>query len=241
MQDDVPIEDKRWQGNQPKRLLKAIIAHGSERVSKEVITEELWPEGQTEAVENKFKVTLHRLRKVLEPKTDKTLGYAYIQLKDRFISLDKDLCDVDVDEFESLYDKGNIKERNGDVKEALSLYQAAAKLYQGDFLKEDLYEPCVRIKRLELRIKYIDLLYKTAQLHESRGAASKAIGCYKKVVQSDPVSEKAYQRLMTLYSNRGMRSAALKVYEECRQALQADLDTVPDEVTTSIYKKVLES
>lgn len=61
------------------------------------------------------------------------------------------------------------------------------------------------------------------------------------IENSDPVSEKAYQRLMTLYSNRGMRSAALKVYEECRQALQTGLDTATDEVTTSIYRKVLET
>ena len=74
LQDDFPIEDKKWQGNQPKRLLKAIIARGSERVSKEVIIEELWPEGQPEAVKKNFKVTLHRLRKALEPKTDKILG-----------------------------------------------------------------------------------------------------------------------------------------------------------------------
>lgn len=241
LQDDSPIEDKNWQGNQPKRLLKAIIARGSEKVLKEVIIEDLWPEGRPEAVEKNFKVTLHRLRKALKPARDKTLGYAHIHLKDKFISLDKELCQVDMDEFLSLYEKGKIKEKKGDIKEALSLYEAAANLYQGDFLKEDLYEPFAHIKRLDLRIKHIDLLYKTAELYESSGTANKAIACYKKVVQSDPVSEKAYQRLMTLYSNRGMRSAALKVYEECRQALQAGLDTVPDEVTTSIYKKVLES
>jgi ATP/maltotriose-dependent transcriptional regulator MalT/DNA-binding SARP family transcriptional activator len=241
LKNDVPIEDKKWQGNQPKRLLKAIIARGSLKVSKEIIMEDLWPESQPEAVENKFKVTLHRLRKVLEPKTDKTIGYTYIQLKDKFISLDKDLCYADADEFLSLYDKGKIKEKSGDETEALSFYEAAAKLYQGDFLKEDLYESWTYIKREELRIKYIDLLYKTAQLYESRGGANKAIACYKKVIQSDPASENAYRRLMTLYSNRGMRSAALKTYEECKQALQTGLDTVPDEVTTSIYKKVLES
>ncbi|MFC1788411.1 BTAD domain-containing putative transcriptional regulator [Thermodesulfobacteriota bacterium] len=241
LRDDVLIENKKWQGNQPKLLLKAMIAHGSLKVSKEIIIEDIWPEGRPEAVEKNFKVTLHRLRKALETPTDKTLGSAYIHLKDKFISLDKDLCHVDADEFLSLYEKGKIKEKKGDAKEALSLYEAAAKLYQGDFLKEDLYAPWADIKRRELRKKYLDLLYKTAELYESRGASKKAIACYKKVVQSDPVAEKAYQRLMTLYSNRGMRSAALKVYEECKKALQTDLDTAPDEITTSIYKKVLET
>ena len=241
LRGNVLIEDKKWQGNQPKRLLKAIIARGSERVSKEIIIEDLWPEGRPEAVEKNFKVTLHRLRKALKPTANKPLGSYYIHLKDKLISLDKDLCHVDVDEFLSLYDKGKIKEKNGDTKRALSLYETSAKLYQGDFLKEDLYEPWAQIKREELRLKYIDLLYKTAQLYESIGTANKAIGCYRKVVQSDSFSEKAYQRLMTLYSNRGMRSAAVKIYEECKNALLTGLGTEPDEITTSIYKKILET
>ena len=131
LRDDALIEDNKWQGNQPKLLLKAIIARGSDKVSKEIIIEDLWPEGRSEASEKNFKVTLHRLRKALGPKTDKTLGSAYIHLKDKFISLDKDLCHVDVDEFLSLYEKGNIKEKKGDTKEALSHYEAAANLYQG--------------------------------------------------------------------------------------------------------------
>jgi len=105
---------------------------------------------------------------------------------------------------------------------------------------EDLYAPWAELKREELRTKCIKLLYRMAELQENRGASKKAISCYKKIVQSDPFAERAYQRLMVLYSNRGMRSAALKIYEECKQALQTGLDTEPDEITTSLYKKVLE-
>jgi ATP/maltotriose-dependent transcriptional regulator MalT/DNA-binding SARP family transcriptional activator len=239
--DDFPIQDKKWQGNQPKRLLKAIIARGSGSVSKEIIIEDLWPEGRPKAVEKNFKVTLHRLRKALEPKTEKTLGSSYIHLKDKFICLDKERCHVDVDEFLSLREKGKQKEKEGYIKEALSLYEESAKRYKGDFLVEDLYVPWAGVKREELRKKYIELLYRMAELQENRGASKKSTACYKKVVQSDPFAEKAYQRLMTLYSNRGKRSAALKVYEECKKALQTGLDTEPDELTTSLYKKILET
>ncbi|MEJ2659018.1 MAG: BTAD domain-containing putative transcriptional regulator [Desulfobacterales bacterium] len=239
--DDSLIKEKEWQGSRPRLLLKNVIARGCRGVLQDIIIEDLWPEGRPKASERNFKVTLHRLRKALEPNLDKTLGSSYIQLKDKSIVLDKELCHVDADEFEFLYDKGRIKEKNGDVKEALSRYLAAARLYQGDFLKEDLYAPWAHIKREELRLKYVDLLYRTAQLYENSGAATKAIACYKKVVQSESVSEKAYQRLMTLYSNRGMRSAALKIYEECNQALKTRLDTEPDEMTTAIYKKILET
>jgi DNA-binding SARP family transcriptional activator len=241
LQDDSPIKDKNWQGNQPKLLLKAIIARGSGKVSKEIIIEDLWPEGRSETSEKNFKVTLHRLRKALEPATNKTFGSAYIHLKDKFIFLDKEMCHVDVDEFLSLLEKGKTREKDGDAKGALSLYKEAVELYKGDFLVEDLYAPWADLKREELRTKYIKLLYRMAELQENRGTSKKAIACYKKVVQSDPFAEKAYQRLMILYSNRGMRSAAVKIYEECKQALLSGLDTEPDEITTSIYKKALET
>ena len=241
LQGNTSIQEKEWQGSQPKLLLKAIIAHKSCGVLQDIIAEDLWPGSRASASERNFKVTLHRLRKALEPKLDKTLGSSYIHLKDKSIFLDKDLCHVDVDEFLSLYDKGKIKEKNGDSKMALSFYERAMELYRGDFLVEDLYATWAHIKREQIRLKYIDLLYKTAQLYESIGTTNKAITCYKKVVQRDPVSEKAYQRLITLYSNRGMRSAALKIYEECRQALKTGLDTEPDELTSSLYRKVLET
>jgi ATP/maltotriose-dependent transcriptional regulator MalT/DNA-binding SARP family transcriptional activator len=240
LQDHVHIDNKKWQGSQPKRLLKAIIARGSKRVPTDVIIEDLWPESRPEAVGKNFKVTLHRLRKALEPKLDKTLGSSYIHIKDKSIFLDKERCHVDVDEFLEVFKKGKQKEKDGHIRETLSLYEAAAKRYKGDFLVEDLYEPWADVKREELRKQYIELLYRMAELQENRGALKKATACYKKVIQSDPFVEKAYQRLMTLYSNRGMRNAALKVYEECRQALQTGFDTEPDEITTSIYKKILE-
>jgi DNA-binding SARP family transcriptional activator len=46
--------------------------------------------------------------------------------------------------------------------------------------------------------------------------------------------------LMLLYAQKGMRTAALKVYEDCRQTLRHGLQTEPDVATTAIYRKILE-
>lgn len=67
-----------------------------------------------------------------------------------------------------------------------------------------------------------------------------AIDCYKRLIYTDPTLEQAYQRLMILYGNRGMRSAALKVYEDCQKALQKELNLKPDPVTVAIYRQILE-
>ncbi|MDY6837594.1 MAG: BTAD domain-containing putative transcriptional regulator [Thermodesulfobacteriota bacterium] len=239
--DEALLEDREWQGSQPKLLLKAIIARGSGKVSKELLMEDLWPDALPSKGETNFRVTLHRLRKALEPEINKTFGSSYILLEDGFLSLHESLCQVDAEAFLSLCEEGKREEKRGHVRNALSLYHEAAQLYQGDFLAEDLYALWAQEKRRELRSKYVALLNKMAGLYEARGASRKAIASYKALIQTDPLLEGAYQKLMTLYSNLGKRSAALGVYDECRKALKAGLDTEPDKVTTSLYNKILET
>jgi DNA-binding SARP family transcriptional activator len=221
--------------------LKAIIVHGPKGVPKDVLMEDLWPEASPDLTEKNFKVNLHRLRKTLEPDMDKAYGSSYLHLKANLVSLDAELCQVDVDEFLALYKEGEKKEEQGDLKAAVAQYNQALELYDGDFLAEELYQPWVEVKREELRARFLELLYRLAKLYEGRGSLLKAIDCYKRVVQADPLAEPAYRRLMQLFAQRGMRNAALRVYEDCKQSLHATLNTEPEDATTAIYRKILES
>jgi len=47
--------------------------------------------------------------------------------------------------------------------------------------------------------------------------SEKAIEGYRKAIEMDPLMEEFYQKLMTLYFNRGMLNDALRVYEDCRR------------------------
>ena len=235
------VEEKEWEGHQPQLLLKAIITHGLKGVPKDVLMEDLWPEASPDLTEKNFKVNLHRLRKVLEPAMDKTFGSSYVHLKANLVSLDPELCQVDVEEFLSLNKDGERKEEQGEIKAAISLYKQAIELYGGDFLAEELYHPWVEGKREEWRGRFLDLLYRLAKLYEGHGSVLKAIDCYHKVVQTDPLAESAYRSLMLLFARRGMRNAALRAYQDCQQSLKEGLDTEPEEATRAIYRKILES
>jgi DNA-binding SARP family transcriptional activator len=236
-----PVEDREWEGHQPQLLLKAIIARGPQGAPKEVLMEDLWPEASPHLTEKNFKVNLHRLRKTLEPSLDKTLDYSYVHLKAGLVFLDPDLCRVDMYEFLSLCQQGEKLEQAGDLKGAAALYHQALALYGGDFLSEELYHASISLKRDELQERLLTVLYRLAKLYEDKGSLVKATECYVKVVQTDPLAEAACRRLMQLYAQRGLRNAALRVYEDCKRALQEMLDTDPEEVTTAIYRKVLES
>ncbi len=237
----VPVEEKEWEGNQPRLLLKAIIAQGSGGVPKDLLMEDLWPETPPGLGEKNFKVNLHRLRKALEPGLDKAFGSSYVHLKANLISLNQELCQVDADEFLHLCHQGEKKEEAGDLKGALARYKEAVELYGGDFLAEEPYLSWAEVKREDMRLRFIELLNRMSILNEKLGSLTRAIDCLKRIIQVDPVLEQAYQRLMTLYANRGMRNAALRAYEDCRKALSAELNAEPDEVTQAIYRKILES
>jgi DNA-binding SARP family transcriptional activator/CRP-like cAMP-binding protein len=239
--DETLVEDSEWEANQPKLLLKAIIAHRSRGVPKDVLIEALWPEISAQSGERNFKVILHRLRRTLEPEMDRGLGSSYVHLKGNLVYLDDGLCHVDLDDFLSCCRRGEKKDQEGDILSTITFYKQAIELYSGEFLPEDRYVSWVERKREGLQKRYVNLLFRVAELLEMRGNSKSATDYYTKVIQIDPTWEAAYQRLMLNYSSRGMRNAALKVYQDCLKALCEELDTEPDPLTTSLYRKLLDS
>ncbi len=234
------LGDKEWDRSQPRQLLKALIAHGGQRIPKDLLIDDFWPDEKIAAGERDFKITLHRLRRILEPDMDRDLGSAYVHLKDNLLSLDSELCQVDVNEFLTLMAEGDEREKAGDTKAALSLYAEAEAQYKGDFLAADLYPQWADTKREELKRKYIELLSKMASLHDKQGAFKKAVAYFKKVIEKDPLLEESYRSLMVLYSNMGMHNEALRIYEECKKVLKSALQTEPDPMTTSLHKRIFE-
>ena len=237
---DSLMEENQWDRSQPKKLLKTILSYGGDRIPKEIIIDELWPEESPRVAEKNFKTTLQRLRKSLEPFIHKDFGSSYIHLHDNIVSLDAELCHVDADRFLLLLRMADEKQRKGNGKEAFALYAEAQEIYKGDFLPEELYAPLPDKKREELRSKYLELLNKMASFHERQGSLKKAVDCYKTAIQVDPLIEESYRKLMTFYSGKGMYNDALRIYEDCKKALKKELKTEPDSTTTAIYKKIKE-
>lgn len=235
------IEEKEWDRRQPRQLLMALLAHRGNRASKEILIDDLWPDEKPGIAEKNFKTTLQRLRKSLESVLHRDFGSSYIHLHDGNVFLDPELCEVDVDQFFSFNKKAEAEEKKRNTKEALMSYQAAADLYKGDFLSGEINLPLFDLKREEIRQIYIDVLIKLGQLHEKQGAIKKAIECHKKAIQTDPLLEESYQRLITLYSNKRMYNEALKTFEACKKALKTGLKTEPDSTTNALYQKILEN
>jgi DNA-binding SARP family transcriptional activator len=233
------VTEKEWSTNLPQLLLKALITRGAEKVPKDLLIEDLWPDTPPDDGKRNFKVVLHRLRKTLGNLTG--TRSPYIWFKGNMTSLNRGLVRLDIDEFLSLYKRARRAERAGDIRNSIVYGNAAIEVYKGDYLEDELYTPWTIMKREEIRALYIDILRRTAAYYENQGSLRRSIDLYKLVVKTDPTLEEAYQKLMLTYSDLGMRTEAIRVYNECRRALDRDLGVEPDKLTTSIYERIVES
>jgi ATP/maltotriose-dependent transcriptional regulator MalT/DNA-binding SARP family transcriptional activator len=233
------LNEAHWRGNRPKLLLKSIIVHGAREIPKDLLIDDLWPDSSPAAAEKSFKVTLHRLRKILEPQLNPSYGSAYLHLKDNLVALDPELCTIDVEEFLYLYKKIVKIENRAEPDALLALCAQAKGKYQGDFLPEEPYLPWAEMKRAVLRENYLTLLSKMIDGYAGLQKFEQAAHVCKLILQYDPASESAIQRLMHLYLAQGLRNAALKAYEDFTAHLKADIDAIPDPATTAIYKTIL--
>jgi LuxR family maltose regulon positive regulatory protein len=233
-----PIEDHQWGGRRTKLLLKAIVVHAINDIPKDILIEDLWPDSDPAASQRNFKVTLHRLRKVLEPDLPKHGRSAYIHLKDNLISLDRARCRVDIRIF---------LEYRKDIKRAavarehqtiLELGRRLLSLYQGDFLAEDLYAPWAEMKRLALKDEYIATAMTMAAIYREQAQWPEAAQCCRAALAADPCMEQAGAMLMEILAAQERRSDAVKVYEQLCAALRGDLGVEPGPSVAAIYQRI---
>jgi DNA-binding SARP family transcriptional activator len=233
-----PISEREWAGSRPRLLFKAILVHGGRDVPRDVLIEDLWPESRPKAAEQNFKVTLHRLRKVLEPDLDRDLGSAYIHLREHRVSLDRDLCRTDVESFLAVCKKIRRIEATAGTDELLILCRRARDLYAGDFLPEESYTPWVETKRALLSETYAEVLERMTRLYQRRDMLAEATDCCRALTRAAPCHDRAHRRLMELYAAQGMRSAALQVYDKFHTTLQSELGVAPDADTRAVYLRL---
>jgi ATP/maltotriose-dependent transcriptional regulator MalT/DNA-binding SARP family transcriptional activator len=233
-----PIQEHQWTGARPRLLLKSIVVHGGRDIPKDILIEDLWPESDGEAAAQNFKVTLHRLRKVLEPELSREMGSAYLHLKDNLVSLDRELCRTDVEAFLSRVKEIRRLWGRAPSETLLERCVEGIALYGGDFLPEEPYLSWAEMKRSVLRDHYLEILSKMVDLYTDQGRLDHAVDCCKKILQNDPSSDRACQRLMALFDRQGMRAAALKAYEAFRSHLISDIGVEPDPKITSVYRKI---
>jgi len=223
--------------SKPLLVLKALIAYGGRDVKKEKISDAIWPDVDGDMANRSLTTTLHRLRKMLE--IDEA-----ITLSGGTMTLNSDICWVDVWEFERLStESDNMWNHSKDenILGSIKIILQAASLYKGPFLPEETEQPWTIFLRERLRNRYLRAIGKIGHYYEKSGMPEKAVECFHRSLETDLLDEECYRRLMACYFRIGRRSKALAVYNSCKRVLYEGLGIEPSRETEILRRSILMS
>lgn len=191
-----------------------------------------WPNmGETEAKTN-LRQALTRLRKVLPLHLDITRHEVGFNPAARLW--------LDTAAFEAAINRGNPNNREG-----IAHLQAAADLYQDDFLEnfaledEEWFTEWVVAERDRLRLLALQALHTLTNYFTPRREIVLGLRYVRQLLTLEPTRETGHQQLMQLLAWNGQYRAALAQYERCQQVLSAMLSLEPLPKTTALAARIL--
>lgn len=220
-------------------LLKYLAVHRRKPVPREALIELLWPDSDPKAGNYRLNTTVSTLRKSLSEQGQSEEATQYILFLDGCYGLNPELpIEVDIERFDAHWRAGLRWEQLGRSADATRDYEAAAAIYRGDLLLEDIYDDWTMIERERLLSTYLMILSKLAAYYLAEGQCEQAIAYGYELLKRDPCREDTHCLLMRCYSRLGQRSQALHEFELCEELLRRELGVAPSEETVRLYQAI---
>jgi ATP/maltotriose-dependent transcriptional regulator MalT/DNA-binding SARP family transcriptional activator len=232
------VSTSEWKRQKARQLLLFFLTHRQLLWEREQITERLWPEADPDAAERDFKAAYNALNKVLEPTRESHAPTAYI-LRDgsRYgLRPEADIW-LDIQEFDHQIELGDTLFASDNVA-AVTHYQQALALYQGDFLQEYPFEEWSSAEHERLLTQYLRTSERAATLLLNQAKWEEALQTGQAILNRDACWENAYRILMTAYAQMGNRAQAIRTYHRCVENLQAELGVQPTETTRQLWQQI---
>lgn len=238
--DGSDVQGRLWHQTKVRALLAYLACNKGHPIHQETLLERLWPEMNNKTGRHNLYTTVHNLRRCLQPDIQRTTDSAYILYENNAYLLNPQLDHwLDVSVFKTVLRQAR---HEADTGQAISLYEAAIDLYQGDFLA-DLGNVIAWHWREQERLRelYLDALEELGRSYELTQQEKLAVISYQKLLSLDPCREKACFALMHLYLRQGDRAAALTRYHQLVKDLASELNVPPSEQIHTLYQTILQN
>ncbi|HEX2052496.1 MAG TPA: bacterial transcriptional activator domain-containing protein [Actinomycetota bacterium] len=226
------------EGRRLQQLVSYLLLFNDRAHRREALSSVLWPDSSPAQARKNLRQSLWLLQRLPARGNE---YFPELLVHDReWVSVNPATVWVDVAEVENAF------RRVRDVRpELLSAedageIMAAVDVYKGDLLEGWTERWCVDA-RDRLRGMYATLLEKLVGYCEASHRLDTGLAYADLLLRQDRASERAHWRLMRLYHLAGDRTAALRQFERCRSALQAELGVEPGRLTRQLYEEIRRS
>lgn len=220
-----------------QELLCYLLLNRQRSHLREGLAGTLWGDSTTAQSKKYLRQALWQLQTTLEEYAPSLPG-EFLLIDPNWIALNEDVpLWLDVAIFEETFEA--VRGQPGEAVSAAQAadLQAAVDLYTGDLL-EGCYHEWFWYDRERLQNMYLTMLDKLLAYHMAQGAYEAGIECGGRILRYDRARECTHQQLMILYARAGQRSAALRQYQRCVEALDEELGVHPSQRTEAIYQDV---
>jgi DNA-binding SARP family transcriptional activator len=205
----IPAAD--WRRRGAADLVKLLALAPGHRLSREEISEALWPALTPDRGAANVRKAAHYARRALG-------ADSAVVAREGSVYLAPDgSVDTDVERFEhAARDAVDRADRRACRK--------AVAIYPGELLPGDRYSDWCSGDRDRLRLLFLEALAGGEQ--------------WGRLVEEDPANERAHRQIMRAQLDRGDRRAALRQFEHMRSALR-ELGVTPDDASIEVYEEAL--
>ena len=227
------LDDSAWQRPMAARVVRFLLTQGYSGVPEDVLFDAFWSDRDADAARQHLSVAVCRARKVLDlPGAQRSV----LEVRERTYRLRlRDADRVDTAEFERAA-AAALAGRGPGRRAAL---EAAAVLWTGEPLPEDRYAAWSWPWRERLVDTYCHVLVALVEAYTAAGELHHAIGAARRLLELDPLHERAHRELMTAYARAGRTSQALRQFLECRRLLIEELGIEPSSETSALQARIL--
>lgn len=208
-------------------LLAYLAANRGQAAARERIMALLWGDRFDQQARQSLRQTLYSLRKLLGEQGEEALAVSGDN-----ISLNPSHVRTDVAEFERLAASNEAEA----LEEAMRLYRGP--LLAGFAIRDAAFMEWLESERTRLQDVAATVLYRLAKYCKAAGRYDDALTTARRLLELNPLREKAHRLLMRIYAKSGDRSQALLQYQRCAELLHRELGVEPDFITIRTYEEI---
>ena len=228
-----------WHGSKTPRVVRYLFAQRGRPVPRDVLIDLFWPDVDPETARRNLHQAIYVVRKALRAACDPN---QLILFADEAYAVNTSAgmwCDAD--EFEACARAGRRAERELREEHAIAAYESAERSYGGEFLEDSPYEDWTIAERDRLRLVYLDVANRLAELKLAKGDVEAALDLSRRALLRDSSDEAAHRCALRCHGAAGNRSLVIRQYEACVNALDRAYGLGPTRETTELYAALLGS
>ena len=213
-----------WRLRKAKTIVKLLALGTGQRIHRDVLIEQLWPEADPAVGANNFHQALHAARRVV--------GAENLVLQDEVVVLGGGGgVAIDVDDFEAAAAVAASTRAPEDIRHTLTLWS-------GELLPEDLYEDWAAPHRDRLNAVRNRLVGDLAGALMAGGLPDQAVELLEPLAVARPLDEDVHRSLLLALAATGRRWDAAAAFERLRDGLAESYGVAPEPETTAVYRRL---